>query len=214
MRTILILFFLFKTAAYISQEAYQQNLWIALHIRKNWNDKYWLTFDGGYRSFDHFIRDNRTILGRVVFEKFIDKKNSIGLGYAYFDHQQTNRIFENRYILHYRFIHKFKKADLSIRVRNEFRSYPWKRNTNNRIRAQINYQYNGIHPFFQPAIAFEMFYTSGDKKTENTEQRYQLSIISKWNSFFGSQIFYTLQNQSFIKEIQNIIGLQLNINVP
>jgi hypothetical protein len=59
-----------------------------------------------------------------------------------------------------------------------------------------------------------MFYTSGDKKTENTEQRYQLSIISKWNSFFGSQIFYTLQNQSFIKEIQNIIGLQLNINVP
>lgn len=213
MKTILLILSL-NIFSLFSQDAYKQNLWLALHVRKNWNDKYWLTIDGGYRSFDHFIRDNRTILGRIVFEKFLDKKNSIGLGYAYFDHQQANRIFENRFILHYRFIHKFKKSDLNVRVRDEFRSFPWKRTTTNRVRAQISYQYNGIHPYFQPAIAFEYFYTSGDKKTENTEQRYQASIFSKWNPWFTSQIFYTLQNQSFINEIQNIIGLQININLP
>lgn len=214
MKRLLIFLFLSNCILSYSQDAYQKNLWLALHIRKNWNDKYWLTIDGGYRSFEYFIRDNRTILGRIVFEKFLDKKNSIGLGYAYFDHQQTNRIFENRFILHYRFIHKFKKADLNVRIRDEFRSYPWRRTTYNRVRAQISYQYNGIHPYFQPAIAFEYFYTSGDKKTENTEQRYQVSIISKWNSIIASQVFYTLQNQSFIKDVQNIIGLQLNINLP
>lgn len=213
MKKLLLFLFLSNSILSYSQDTYQKNLWLALHIRKNWNDKYWLTLDGGFRSFDHFIRDNRTILGRVVFEKFINSKNSIGLGYAYFDHQQTSRIFENRFILHYRFIQKFKKSEISVRIRDEFRFYPSKRTTYNRIRAQVNYQYNGIHPYFQPAVAFEMFYTSGDKKTENTEQRYQVSIISKWNSIVASQVFYTLQNQSFIKGVQNIIGLQLNINV-
>lgn len=196
-----------------SQEEYKENLWLSVQVKKNWNDNYCVTVDAGYRAFDHFIKDNRTLLGRVIFEKFINPKNSIGLGYAYFDHQQTDRISENRFMLQYRNIQKFNNSELGLRVRNEYRIYPMKKNTLNRLRGQISYQYNNIHAYFQPSFAFEMMYTAGNKKTQNNEQRYQLSIFSKWSKTLSTRAFWTFQKQSFIKELQNILGLQLNIDI-
>lgn len=208
----LILFLSLNTAIW-TQTNYSENLWLAVAINGKLTETISYTGDFGFRTYDDFLKEKRTVLARFLVEKTSNKNHKFGLGYAFFEHFSADGSLnpEQRPFVQYRF--KIQKNDFQFqtRFRNEFRFFTSREEFYNRSRVQINLQYNLFHQKFNPVFSAEGFISTGKNKLK--ESRFTFGFTNKLSSKLTSYFFYTIQNQSSYKGNQNIIGLQLQINL-
>jgi hypothetical protein len=219
MRKWVILFFIIKPFINLSQnEEYRGSAWSSIVVRHKFSDNYNFVFDLGYRTFDDYFKRRKQDLIRVLIERKISDKHSLGLGVAYFENISSNfSTFKKEFrpFLHYQFVNKRDKSSFSIRLRNEWRNYFEENEIVNRTRLQLSYEHK-INNYFFPKVSFEQF-ISVQKKITN-EQRFSISNAFTISEKINLNVFYILQLQSNIKFNnkvlpQNIFGLQLNINI-
>lgn len=186
----------------------ESNLWHSLALRTSFN-KYILTTDFGYRSCDHFTRQSRTALGRILLERSLESAHRIGIGFACFEHfKASSKTIEYRPFVQYTFEKSQQHVTYRIRFRDELRIFQ-NEYFANRGRLQGTIFLRNTKKL-QPFITAELFYTPG--KHELFEQRYQSGILLKSDKMQFTT-FYTLQIQSSISYVQHIIGWQLLRNI-
>jgi len=216
---ILILFFLFfSTTSFSQNEVYKKNIWYSIiwkhQINANWN----ISLDIGHRTFDEFVQRKRQNLVRVIVDRKLNDRNSIGLGFAYFESvKQNSTIFvsELRPFIQYLYQFRKEKSTVGIRFRNELRYFTDKKSFVDRSRLQVSYEYKVHSAYFIPKLSIEGFVSA--QKSPLIEQRYSVGVTTNFSKLFSMYLFYTLQYQSNLRlnarlVAQNIIGFQLIIN--
>ena len=206
MRTYLTYLFLTLciTLSAHAQKPYLSNLWQSLSVRGKLN-KFAVVVDLGYRSNDHFIRNPRTALGRIIIDYELIPAHRLGIGYAYFEHYKTGTTIENRPFIQYSFEKANAKTIFRLRFRNELRVFKQEQLANrSRLQGSMSLMNSRI---IQPTLSLELFFTPG--KSHLIEQRYQFGIQHKREHLQGV-LHYTLQIQSSVNYLQHIIGYQIN----
>lgn len=204
---VLIISFSAFSFAY-SQRTLSENLWTSLVFRyKTTNLQF--TGDAGYRMCDNFIHTKRTALARLTVEKIFKETNSLGAGYAYFEHFVNSFSKENRLFIEYSKQLGYHKSLLLFRVRDEIRTFS-DRETTNRLRIQASCQ-REFSKNIEIRLASEVFYTFGAQQL--IEQRHSTGCVIKFNKQLKMMPFYTLQFQSNVHYAQHILGTQVQVNL-
>ncbi len=209
----LIVFSLVFQARVFCQANYSENLWLGALVNGKVSKSSSLTGDIGYRTYENFIKEKRTFLARIVFEKALSEKHIVGIGYAFFDHFSKNSgiNLEQRPFLQYRSRFQKNKFDFQLRIRNEFRFFTSRSEFNNRSRVQFQIRYNLFEGRLIPIFGVETFLSTGKKSL--FENRFTAGLNLRINQKISALVFYTLQTQSSYKGIQNIVGIQTQINL-
>jgi hypothetical protein len=203
---VLVIAFSAFSVAY-SQRTLSENIWTSLVFRYK-TPRFQVTGDMGYRMCDNYIHSKRTILARLTIEKSF-KNNSLGLGYAYFEHYINSQSTENRLFVEYSRQFDLERRNFNLRLRNELRTFNDRRTTN-RIRIQGTFC-RELTKQIEARLSSEIFYTPG--KQALIEQRYSTGLIWKFHQLFTIIPFYTLQWQSNVPYPQHIFGTQFQVSL-
>jgi hypothetical protein len=207
MKFILVILTSFCALGLYGQRVFATNSWGSTILQFS-KGKINTTADIGFRTTNHFIKQPRTSLFRIMVDYGKTQKHRLGIGSAYFEHYNLETIQELRFFVHYHFFKETRFNRFSIRMRDELRFFST-HTTLNRFRVQLSNQCNYFKTF-NPYTSVEYFYTP---KTQLIEQRYLLGMQSKLTKSSKLNTYYQLQYQSTIPYAQHIIGIQFLINL-
>ncbi len=171
MRLKILVSLLFSFGCVFSQDEIKQNVWSSIQLLRKSN-RMISAFDAGFRLNDHFIRQPRQGFVRFlgVFQ-LKESNNYLGGGIAYFEHRiQKMRTWDSEFrpFLQFQSQKINGKANLKVRVRNEFRIYYERAKVVNRSRAQVQF----LYPVFVPELKFQL----------SEELFYSLSLLKPWEN--------------------------------
>lgn len=202
--TVVLLWF---SAVVFSQDdrPFSSNTWLAVQGIVPLGAKWELQADAGHRRCNQFIRQSRQTLVRTTFLYRFSDKISAGAGFTWFGHVSNKQLLnEYRPFLQMNVRGGKKQWKHTLRLRNEWRLYPQRKEWRNRTRLQLGMKYTGFK-YLHPYTTLEGFVTPGTTTILESRATIGITIPAGQSAF---SLFYTEQQQSTIDYGQHIIGIQ------